>query len=339
MSPLGQELTTPSHPLYTKLASFQHCSKLAEMQSWEIPVIRPLLTLGVIFCLTGCAFNLDCLFNDKNCWDVDQIRPRAQQGDAYAQYQMGFIYREGIDNVSVDFEKSVYWFSKAYESGDVRAAFQIGNTYKNTDIASEDYQIVVYWWRKAGEQGGYRAQRDLAAAYLNGEGVSLDYVEAVYWLEKLAEEHCDFEAYEELGDMYYEGIGVLRDFTESANWYLKAAERGQPSAMMKLADMYAESKGVPQNWYEAYVWFSEAESGECSIGKTEKCLSMNEISSRAEAHLTEEQVERAHVRTKEMRSGRRYPPSCEPFDYEEFDRRVREHEEAFKNRESSTQNH
>ena len=62
------------------------------------------------------------------------------------------------------------------------------------------------------------------------------------------------------------------------------------------------------------IWFSEAESGECSIGKTEKCLSMNEISSRAEVHLTEEQLERADVRTKEMSSGYGYPPSCEPFD-------------------------
>lgn len=298
-------------------------------------MIKPLLTLGVIFCLTSCALNF-CLFNATKCWDVDQIRPRAERGDAWAQYQMGVIYGEGIDNVSVDFEKSVYWFSKAYKSGDVRAAFQIGNTYKNTEFASEDYQIVVYWWRKAGEKGYYDAQRDLADAYLNGEGVSLDYVEAIYWLEKLAEEHCDYRAYEELGDMYYEGTGVLRDFTEAANWYLKAAERVQVSAMMKLADMYVEGKGVPQNWYEAYVWSRKAESWECSnFGMAEKCLSMNEISRRAEVHLTEEQIERAHVRTKEMSSGYRYPPSCEPFDEEVIERALREHEEIWRNRESS----
>ncbi len=72
-------------------------------------------------------------------------RPLAEQGVADAQFNLGFMYRNGLG-------------------------------------VPQDYAEAVKWYRNAAEQGVAEAQYSLGSMYYNGQGVTQDYVQAHMWL-------------------------------------------------------------------------------------------------------------------------------------------------------------
>ena len=72
------------------------------------------------------------------------LRPLAEQGNASAQNNLGFMYGAG-------------WG------------------------VPQDYATAVSWYRKAAEQGYGLGQHNLGAMYFNGQGVLQDYVQAHMW--------------------------------------------------------------------------------------------------------------------------------------------------------------
>jgi TPR repeat protein len=71
--------------------------------------------------------------------------PLAEQGDAKAQYNLGFMFEEGKD-------------------------------------VAQDYKTAVKWFTLAAKQGNYQAQYSLGIMYDVGKGVEQDYVKAHMWL-------------------------------------------------------------------------------------------------------------------------------------------------------------
>ncbi len=49
----------------------------------------------------------------------------AEQGDAWAQYNLGLIYKNG-EGVSQDYEKAIDWFTKSAEQGFAVAQYYLG---------------------------------------------------------------------------------------------------------------------------------------------------------------------------------------------------------------------
>ena len=80
---------------------------------------------------------------------LQEWRPLAEQGNAYAQGMLGFMYNNG------------------------------------KGVAKDDGQAVA-WLRKAAEQGIASAQFNLGVAYANGEGVAEDDVQAYAWINLAA---------------------------------------------------------------------------------------------------------------------------------------------------------
>ena len=80
---------------------------------------------------------------------VQLLRPLAEEGNAFAQFALGFIY---------DAAKGI----------------------------SQDDAEAAKWYRKAADQGVAGAQYNLGAMYADGHGVLLDYVEAYKWLSVAA---------------------------------------------------------------------------------------------------------------------------------------------------------
>ena len=76
--------------------------------------------------------------------DIDDLRKRAEQGDADAQHSLGVMYHNG-------------------------------------EGVPQDYAEAVKWYRLAAEQGFAVAQLNLVFMYYNGEGVPQDYVQAHKW--------------------------------------------------------------------------------------------------------------------------------------------------------------
>ena len=66
------------------------------------------------------------------------LRPLAEQGDASAQLNLGFMYNTG-QGVSQDHVASVKWTRKAAEQGDARAQHELGHMYLQGEGVPQDF--------------------------------------------------------------------------------------------------------------------------------------------------------------------------------------------------------
>ncbi|MCR5315407.1 MAG: caspase family protein [Bacteroidaceae bacterium] len=132
----------------------------------------------------------------------------AKQGNAGAQYVIGYCYVKG-DDVTKDATQAVSWFRKAADQGLAEAQNALGICYYGGEGVKQDYVQTASLFRKAADQGYAPAQRNLGYLYYNGEGVSQDYAQAVSWLRKAAEQE-DEDAMEFLP----EAEAVLKEFSK-----------------------------------------------------------------------------------------------------------------------------
>jgi TPR repeat protein len=144
------------------------------------------------------------------------LRPLAEQGDAKAQTDLGFMYHNGW-GVQKDSREAAKWFRKAAERGDREAQGQLGTMYLSGDAVPQDTGEALNWYRKAATQGDASMQDELALMYLNGDGVPQDYEEASKWY-RMAADQGDAVAQFGLGVMYREGQGVPQDSVRAHMW-------------------------------------------------------------------------------------------------------------------------
>ncbi len=78
------------------------------------------------------------------------------------------------------------WYRKAAEQGDAEAQYNLGFMYGYGKGVSQDYAEAVKWYRKAAEQGYAKAQLSLGLAYGLGQGVPQDLAQAHMWLNLAA---------------------------------------------------------------------------------------------------------------------------------------------------------
>ena len=112
--------------------------------------------------------------------EFDVTLKAAEQGDANAQFLLGYMYEVG-DGVPEDDTEAVKWFRKAAEQGHDAAQYNLARMYASGDGTQKNDTEAVKWCRKAGEQGLAIAQLNLGFIYSNGEGIPEDYVEAYAW--------------------------------------------------------------------------------------------------------------------------------------------------------------
>lgn len=86
---------------------------------------------------------------DKQVVDIEQIREKANQGDAEAQFKLGSFYRKGINGVPKDEEQSIILYKKAAESGIPAAAMTLVAIYRQ----KKDYRETQKWINKAKSLG------------------------------------------------------------------------------------------------------------------------------------------------------------------------------------------
>jgi uncharacterized protein len=147
---------------------------------------------------------------------IEEIKGKADQGDAMAQFNLGWAYAHG-DEVLQDYAQAATWYRKAAQQGHAAAQYNLGWYYAQGLVVSQDYAVALDWYRKAADQGNTDAQVALGMAYAFGHGVDQDHAQA-------------------------------------ANWYRKAAKRGDAGAQFNLGVSYMEGQGVPRDDLEAYVW-------------------------------------------------------------------------------------
>ena len=111
---------------------------------------------------------------------LKEWRPLAEQGDADAQSNLGFMYHHG-EGVIQDYKEAIRLYRLAAEQGVAVAQYNLGILYLRGEGVIQDYKESVKWWRLAAEQGHASAQARLGASYLLGLGVIKDNVYAHMW--------------------------------------------------------------------------------------------------------------------------------------------------------------
>ncbi|MCW8958260.1 MAG: sel1 repeat family protein [Gammaproteobacteria bacterium] len=114
--------------------------------------------------------------------DLQQLREQAEQGDAWAQLNLGAAYDNGM-GVERDIEQALHWYQKAAEQGVAKAQFNLAHLLVSEELSSE---TAAGWMLKAANQGMLDAQYLMGVIYAEGIGVEVDDVKAVDWLQKAA---------------------------------------------------------------------------------------------------------------------------------------------------------
>ena len=200
---------------------------------------------------------------------AEWVLKAAEQGLAGAQYILGYMYSNGRGVEESD-EKAVEWYLKAAEQGYVTAQLCLGTMYSQGTGVEESDEKAAEWFQKAAEQGDASAQCALGLMYKYGIGVEQSYEKAAKWVQKAAEQG-DADAQYKLGVMYENGRGVEQSYEKAVEWYLKAAEQGLADAQCNLGAMYGNGTGVEQSYEKALEWFQKAaEQGlaraQCNLG-------------------------------------------------------------------------
>jgi TPR repeat protein len=103
----------------------------------------------------------------------------AQQGDIFAQYEIGLIYLNGSEAAAPDIEKAKDWLHSAAANGNHgNAAYELFRLLSTDEEASK-------WLQLAAKQGVIKAMQTLGEAYSKGlYGLPLDNAMSQEWLDR-----------------------------------------------------------------------------------------------------------------------------------------------------------
>ena len=87
---------------------------------------------------------------------------------------------------SGDYVQASKWYRLAADQGYAYAQSNLGFMYHNGQGVPQDYVQASKWYRLAADQGNAYAQGGLGVMYAKGEGVPQDYVLAHMWLNLAA---------------------------------------------------------------------------------------------------------------------------------------------------------
>ncbi|KAJ1640958.1 hypothetical protein T492DRAFT_898087 [Pavlovales sp. CCMP2436] len=236
--------------------------------------------------------------------DVTELRHKADQGDAEAQYALaGCHYHE--QNVPQDYAEAATLFRRAADQGHLDAQYNYGCCYRDGRGVPQDDREAARLFRRATNNatnnGHADAQCALADCYDLGRGMPLDHDEAARLYRRAAEQgnptggerQDDREAARLFGLAAEQGIaatqfdfavccelgkGVPQDLGEAACYCRLAAEQGDADAQTNFAGCCEHGRGVPQDDADAARYFRlAAEQGHvkarlnlgmfCELGK------------------------------------------------------------------------
>lgn len=115
-----------------------------------------------------------------------EMKPKAESGDATAQYYVGMTYLQGAEGMKQDFIEAAKWLTKAADQNNADAQHDLGVMYALGEGVKQDYAEAAKWYKKAADQDHPDAQYSLATLYEKGQGVKQSYAEAAKYYGRAA---------------------------------------------------------------------------------------------------------------------------------------------------------
>jgi TPR repeat protein len=92
--------------------------------------------------------------------DFDATKSSAEQGNASAQFNLGYMYANG-EGVPENDVEAVKWYRLAAELGHARAQSSLGTMYANGEGVPENYLTAYVWLSVSAAQGDQYAKDNI----------------------------------------------------------------------------------------------------------------------------------------------------------------------------------
>lgn len=188
--------------------------------------------------------------SDKEAYDLFYIAAaHPKQPNAYAQYQLGRMCRDG-GGTDINMEESKEWFTKAYAGflameqtmADDKLYYRLGSmNYTGTGTEMDLEQAKLYF-EKAVELGNQDALYGLGKLYLNLDFTEYDPQKAVEYLEKAVEADHAFAKYL-LGKLLCHGEVIEKDIARGLPMLQELADEGVSFAAYIVGKIYLKEEG------------------------------------------------------------------------------------------------
>lgn len=158
----------------------------------------------------------------------------------HALHELGLAYeKEGIPSVIPDTNYARELFTQAAQYGYPPSQFKLGQAYENGFLnCPVDPRRSIAWYSKAAEQGEVEAEFALSGWYLTGADGILPQNdgEAYLWARKAADRGYAKAEYA-VGYYTETGTGIKQDLEEAKRWYMRAAAQNYTRAMQRLTEL------------------------------------------------------------------------------------------------------
>jgi TPR repeat protein len=197
----------------------------------------------------------------------------ANEGNAHAQYMLGYIYLDG-SFIPQDIPTGLQWLQKSAEQNFAKAQCYLGVIYLQGLFGIEaDPQKAVQWFRLASEQEDDDATKYLAECLVTGNGIEKNTAEAIHLWKKFAQEYNnefvdqkytkhisgDKRCQYMLGMLYLdETLSEYYNPKEAVKWLRRSAEQGYASAQEELGIRFLKGEDVKQNIIDARFFLHKA---------------------------------------------------------------------------------
>lgn len=173
---------------------------------------------------------------------LDVYLSAATAGDPAAEFYVGYFY-DRSPAPARDLVQAIAWYRKSAEQGYSLAQFNLGFLYvnglvlpdvrgdaaqRNPDQISsgertlhQDYPNAFIWFSLAAAQDNPNAEYYLGMFYQHGHAVPRDDQKAFYWYDRAARHDIAYAQWN-LAYLYENGLGVKRDLGEAMKWYVRA---------------------------------------------------------------------------------------------------------------------
>lgn len=187
----------------------------------------------------------------------------ANNGDVGAMMNLGKLFYSGSRLYPKNLEKARYWLTRAADSGNAAAQYQVAvmasqgrGGPKDEKTADCYYGKALQTWKKEAAAGDSKAAFWAALVYERKLVPDSSPEKSVPYLRQAAESG-NLTAQNLLAFKYRDGLGVPQDAVKAVEWFEKAADRKDLGAVMELGMMYRDGKYMSPDREKAFHWFEK----------------------------------------------------------------------------------
>ncbi len=167
----------------------------------------------------------------------------AEAGDKVEQFKLGYGYESGNNGMSVDLEKSRFWYSKAIEQGHAAACNNMAILLLNGQGGAKDEKGALELMIKAAELGSLPACGNLAWDYYDGSPPCPQDYEMAYHYAVMGTEKGHPKSRYVLALLRAQGLGTERDLASAVSLFEELAKEDYQDSgelLKKYSDVHKD---------------------------------------------------------------------------------------------------